>query len=326
MRIAAALLLFALPEIAIAQAITPVPEGTKFTLTFSVSSAAERRTADADPLGPRSHFKVQRAANVTCHFVARAPQGIGPDGPTPEQQAIFDEAEKVQGDAAAQLEQPGPATASLQARLAACGEDSNCQMRVALEVANDPELQRQAEAEAERNAQMMVPVDEASARVEAMTLEPNWQILVVDSDPRVSGEPACKGEVSVNDLEVYRLGFDGGDMGEGVETRKGAAPIEGVGLSVIWFDLKNGGTIIDVGLGGFFATVESVNVGGRDNSRNAGFRFNEDWEPDAGKGERLERGGVTAIPGRWTFAMPIEPTRHDGFQGAADFEWNVTPR
>jgi hypothetical protein len=306
-----------------AQAITPLPEGTPVIVKFSVSIAAERRTADPDPLGARSHFKVQRSANVTCTFTAGKPRGIGPDGSTKEQQAILDEAESASKTMGEQLDQ-APAPGSLQARIEACGEDSACQMRVALEVANDPNQVTAAEAESERNRQMTQPVDEASARVDAMMAEPLWQPLLAEIPP--GKEIACEGQITANDLEVYRLGFDGGDMGEGREARTGAAPAEGVGLSVIWFDLANGRVIVDTQLGGFYAVIESKNVGGRDGPRNPGFTLSEDWEPRAGKVERLERGGVGAVQGRWTFAMPIEPKRHDGFQGAADFEWAVERR
>lgn len=306
-----------------AQAIAPLAEGTPLTVKFSVSIAAERKTADPDPLGARSHFKVQRSANVTCTFTAGKPRGIGPDGPTKEQQAILDEAEKAAQTMGEQLEQ-APAPGSLQARILACGEDSACQMRVAMEVANDPNQAAAAEAESERNRQMMQPVDEASARVDAVMTEPLWQPLLAEIPP--GKELACEGEITANDVEVYRLGFDGGDMGEGRENRTGAAPAEGFGLSGIWFDLVNGRVIVDTQLGGFYAVIESKNVGGRDGPRNPGFTLGEDWEPRAGKVERLERGGVGAVPGRWTFAMPIEPKARDGFQGAADFEWSVERR
>ena len=147
--------------------ITPLAEGTKATVTFSVSATAERKTASADPMGERSHFKIMRMANVTCRMAAAKPQGVGPDGPTAKQKAIIDAAEAANngiGDA----EETAPAPGSLEARIAACGDDEECKMRIALEIANDPAARREAEATEERNKAKMDPVGAANAKLQAM--------------------------------------------------------------------------------------------------------------------------------------------------------------
>lgn len=305
-----------------AAAITPLKEGTKATVTFSASVAAERKTADADPMGPRSHFKILRETNFTCRMIAAAPSGISPDGPTPAQQAIIDATEASSQEAFADPGTPQPG--SYEALIAACGEDADCQMRTALQIANDPKLRQQAEAAEASNARKVKPAEEAIARKQAMQLEPNWQRLLPDFD-RNSGKGACTGTITTDDVEVYRLGFDGGDMGEGKETRKGTSPLnETFHFEVIWYDLKTGRLVIDMQFGAIGGSVKSVNVGGRDVSRQPGIQFNEDWQASAGKISRLERADVRAVRGTWTIALPITAKENSGFVGTADARWSVT--
>jgi hypothetical protein len=306
-------------------AIKPVPEGSKLQLKFTATLAAERNQVDADPLGPRSNFKVSRRVELGCRMVAGTYRGLGPDGPTPEQKAIFD-AMQAQADQAAG-DFVSPDMSALEARVAACGEDQGCAMQAALEAANDPQMRAAAEAAETRNAALSASLEEAANRATAAQREPNWQLLIPDMPPGGGGPSPCEGTITVDDKEVYRLGFDGGDMGEGVETRKGSTPLADGAPFYVWYDLKRGGLIVDVQLNGIRGEVASVNVGGRKLSRNAGFGLNEDWARSAGENTRFRQdSGVTGLPGQWTFSLPITPAVHQGFGGKIDATIGIAPR
>ncbi|MFZ4748526.1 MAG: hypothetical protein ACOYLK_16840 [Sphingomonas sp.] len=306
-------------------AIAAAQEGATLTLKVKLSMSAERSSADPDPLGARSRWRAMRSAELTCRVVASQPLGVGPDGPTPEQQAILNAAESQTNEAFEADDKP-PAPGSLEARVEACKDDDACLMRVALEMAGDPQEQAKAEAEEARNAGAMASVEEAAARASAVRLEPNWQILQLDADGS-RGERACEGTITVDDNEVYRLGFDGGDMGEGVEKRKGASELTTPPNLQVWYDLRGDRLIVDAQLGSVGGRVESVNVGGRKNSRNKDFSFNDEWAVTAGEMTRLEkRGSIATIPGSWTFTAPVAPDKHRGFSGKVEAEITVTPR
>ena len=315
----------ALSPAAVAGTIKPLPEGTVATATFSVSATAERKTASADPMGERSHFKIMRMANVTCRMAAAKPQGVGPDGPTPQQKAIIAAAEAANnsiaegedGDAA-------PAPGSMEARIAACGENEACKMKVALDIANNPEARREAEAEEARNKAKMDPIGDANKKLQAMYLEPNWQKLLPQFDRGSKAPSACTGTITVNDDEVYRLGFDGGSMGDGRETRKGSSATSNYTFDVIWYDLKTGRMVLLAQIGRISGTVKSVNVGGRSSSRPPVVTMNQDWEASAGKSVRLEKPNVTTVPGDWKFALPIVPKTNAGFTGMTEYRLLVT--
>jgi hypothetical protein len=307
-------------------AIKPLPEGSKLQLRFTSALSAERNQVDKDPLGPRSNFKVSRRAELACRMVAGKPQGLGPDGPTAEQKAILDAAEAQSNEAGENLA-PSPEMSAIEARIAACGEDEGCVMQAALDAASDPQQRAAAQAAEARNSSAAASMDDAASRVTAVYEEPNWQPLVLDVPPGGGGPPGCDGTITVDDKEVYRLGFDGGDMGEGVETRKGSTALADGAPFLAWYDLKRGGLIVQVQLSGIRGEVASVNVGGRKFSRNAGFGLNEDWARSAGEETRFRQdSGVTAVPGQWTFSLPITPAVHQGFGGKIDATIGVAPR
>lgn len=306
-------------------AVTLLPEGSKLLLRFSGSVVAGRNQVDADPLGRRSDFKVSRTSAVTCRMVVGAPRGIGPDGPTAAQKAIIDGA-TAQSQASAEEMAATPGMAAIEARIEACGDDEGCRMQAALDIASDPQQQRTLQAASERNAALASQVEDASARATAVYTEPNWMMLFPDTSGGAD-KPVCDGTITTDDREVYRFGFDGGDMGEGVETRKGETPLADSPSFYVWYDLKRGGLIVDVQLNSIRGKVESVNVGARKTSRNAGFGLNEDWAASAGETTRFQRAsGVAAIPGKWTFALPIKPEVHQGFSGKIEAEISIAPR
>lgn len=199
-------------------------------------------------------------------------------------------------------------------------------MKVALDIANDPDMQAELTAQSARNETLAAGLDDAASRVTAVHAEPNWQLIMPDT-AREGGKPICDGVLTVDDKEVYRFGFDGGDMGEGVETRKGETVTADSPTFYVWYDLKRGGLIVNIQLNAIRGEVPSVNVGARAHSRNATFGMNDDWARSAGENTRFERAsGVTTIPGRWTFALPITPKVHQGFEGKIQAEIAIGPR
>jgi hypothetical protein len=306
-------------------AIKPLPENTNLTLKFKGTINAARNLADSDPLGARSSFKIAREFDLTCRMVATSPRGIGPDGPTREQQAILDAAQ-AESDAAGEGMSEAAETSELQKRAAACGDDFACQMRVATEIANDPAQRRAAEAEEERNAGLGARLEAAADRVTAVQLEPNWQFLAPDVSPYGDGEPACTGTITANDSDVFRYGFDGGDMGEGVKSRTGTAEADDGGAPELWFDLKGGRLIVDTRLNAVRGDLPAACTGECEASWIDAVSLNDDWGASAGEVTRLEKGGETQITGKRLFSSDILPERHNKFSGGGEFELEVSER
>jgi hypothetical protein len=305
-----------------ASAIKPLPAETALTLKFKGTITAARKTADADPLGARSDFKILRSFDIACRMIARAPRGVGPDGPSPEQQAILDAADADMGAATSAMEE-GAGVDDIEARAAACNDDFDCLARLATESAQDPETRRRLEAEEERNAGLSDRIEDAAARSTAVLLEPNWQFLAPDVSPYGDGPPACTGMITADDVDTFRFGFDGGDMGEGVKSRSGTAELSGSGAPEVWFDLKQGRIVIDAQLNAISATLASACSGQCEAPWPDSVSMNLDWATTAGEVTRLEKGGVATIPGKWLFASEILPEKHQGFSGGGEFEVEI---
>jgi hypothetical protein len=182
-----------------------------------------------------------------------------------------------------------------------------------------------AQAASERGDATPDELSDAAGRSTAVTTEPNWQPLLPDVDG-AGGNGPCEGRIVVDDKEVYRLGFDGADMGEGVETRKGSGGLENGPSLVVWYDLKGGRLLVDAQMNSFMGRVPSINVGGRADSRNEGFTLNDEWGQSAGERTRLAADGVRRIPGSWRFTSAISPDRHHGFSGQLELKLEVAAR
>ncbi|MFN3958480.1 MAG: hypothetical protein ACK4NP_01045 [Parvularculaceae bacterium] len=292
------------------------------TLKFKGSVTAARMLADPDPLGPRSDFKILRSFDIVCRMVVRAPRGIGPDGPTRDQQVVLDAAEAAMNAAATEMEE-GSGTDDIEARAGACNGDFDSIARVAMAAAKDPAARGRLEAAEERNAGLGSRMEEAADRATAVQLEPNWQFLAPDVSPYGDGPPACAGTITANDVDNFRFGFDGGDMGEGVKSRSGAADISGSGAPEVWFDLKQGRIVIDSQLRSITGTLPAACTGKCESPWSDAFSINDDWAKTASEKTRLEKGGVTAVVGKWTFSSDIRPEQHQKFSGGGEFELEI---
>jgi hypothetical protein len=297
-------------------ALSPAPADQEGTFTMTATLKAARNLPKSDT-GAFSNYKADRTLNVTCDMQANPAGGVGPDGMTAEQKSAEADAIAAGRRAEANVNAAGAPqdAAALQREIAACGNDQACQMRVAMQMMNDPRMQNVQQSAIEAGRTMRGPSD----RLEAMVAEPVWQRW----SEKVDSE-SCTGKITFDDFEDFDRGFVAAGRGTspGTRTVTGTADAGGIHPE-LWFNLKDGKRQFTIPIATYAGdaniqdtysgnTVESMSlVSGIGRMPNELLKIGPE--------------GAASMGGTGSKTFTIDPAKTSGWSGTLTVSWNFKP-
>lgn len=306
----ALVLLAALPALA----MNAAPADKEGTFTITATLKAERNLPKSDT-GAFSNYKADRTLTVTCDMQANPAGGVGPDGMNAEQKAAEEDATAAGKRAEANMNASGAPqdAAALQREIAACGSDQACQMRVAMQMMNDPRMQNVQQSGMEAARTMGGP----SNRLEAMVAEPVWQRW----SEKVDSE-TCSGKITFNDFEDFDRGFVAAGQGTspGTRTVKGTFDASGVHPE-LWFNLKESKRQFNIPIATYAGDANIQDTYSGNSVETMSLVSGIGRMPN----ELLQIGpeGAASMGGTGSKVFTIDPAATGGWRGTLNVSWNL---